>query len=94
MSKEKESKATVRYLFGLAKTQNARLYGSVIFGVLSGIAMFIPFYAVYRVMLVLFDEADSNIIFWGAIAAVCIVLRFLFHGISGTLSHVCAYRNC
>lgn len=92
MSKEKESKATVRYLFGLAETQNARLYGSVIFGVLSGIAMFIPFYAVYRVMLVLFDEADSNIIFWGAIAAVCIVLRFLFHGISGMLSHVCAYN--
>ena len=68
------------------------LYGSVLFGVLSGIAMFIPFYAVYRVMMVLFDEADSNIFLWGLIATVCILLRFLFHGISGSLSHICAYH--
>ena len=88
MSKRKEEKASVGYLFNFAQSQREKLYGSVIFGILSGTALFIPFYAVYRVMLVLFGESKSNILLWSVITVVCILLRFLFHGLSGVLSQL------
>lgn len=91
MNDIKQKSVSVRYLFDLAKSHKGKLYAACVFGILSGIAMFIPFYCVYRVIMLAFDAKSEGMLVWGIIAAVCILLRFLFHGLSAVCSHLCAY---
>lgn len=92
MSEERKTKVSTGYLFQLAENEKGKLYAAVLFGILSGVAMFVPFYCVYRVMLVLFSADGSDILLWGILAACCILLRFVFHGLSSSMSHLCAYN--
>ena len=91
MSEEKQKSVSIRYLFELAQSHKGRLYAASVFGILSGIAMFVPFYCVYRVISLALNVEAGNMMKRGAIAAGCIVLRFLFHGLSSICSHLCAY---
>ena len=61
--------------------------------VLSGLVSFVPFIAIFKCVASMFNKSNDykEMFTWGIIALVSIVLRFLFQGISLSLSHVGAY---
>jgi ATP-binding cassette subfamily B protein len=61
--------------------------------VLSGLVSFVPFIAIFKCVAAMFNKSNDykEMFTWGIIALVSIVLRFLFQGISLSLSHVGAY---
>ena len=60
---------------------------------LSGFVSFVPFIAIFKCVAEMFNKSNDykEMFTWGIIALVSIVLRFLFQGISLSLSHVGAY---
>ena len=84
----------MKYLLSLADKENKRkIYISIGMSVLSGLVSFVPFIAIFKCVASMFNKSNDykEMFTWGIIALVSIVLRFLFQGISLSLSHVGAY---
>jgi ATP-binding cassette subfamily B protein len=84
----------MKYLLSLADKENKRkIYISIGMSVLSGLVSFVPFIAIFKCVAAMFNKSNDykEMFTWGIIALVSIVLRFLFQGISLSLSHVGAY---
>lgn len=93
-SKNKKEKVGMKYLLSLADKENKRkIYISIGMSVLSGLVSFVPFIAIFKCVAAMFNKSNDykEMFTWGIIALVSIVLRFLFQGISLSLSHVGAY---
>ena len=93
-SKNKKEKVGMKYLLSLADKENKRkIYISIGMSVLSGFVSFVPFIAIFKCVAEMFNKSNDykEMFTWGIIALVSIVLRFLFQGISLSLSHVGAY---
>lgn len=93
-SKNKKEKVGMKYLLSLADKENKRkIYISIGMSVLSGLVSFVPFIAIFKCVASMFNKSNDykEKFTWGIIALVSIVLRFLFQGISLSLSHVGAY---
>lgn len=93
-SKNKKEKVGMKYLLSLADKENKRkIYISIGMNVLSGLVSFVPFIAIFKCVASMFNKSNDykEMFTWGIIALVSIVLRFLFQGISLSLSHVGAY---
>lgn len=93
-SKNKKEKVGVKYLLSLADKENKRkIYVSMGMSVLSGLVSFVPYIAIFKCVAAMFNRSNDyqEMFIWGIIALVSIVLRFLFQGISLSLSHVGAY---
>ena len=93
-SKNKKEKVGMKYLLSLADKENKRkIYISIGMSVLSGLVSFVPFIAIFKCVASMFNKSNDykEMFTWGIIALVSIVLRFLFQGISLSLSHVGAY---
>lgn len=91
---KKREKVGIKYLLSLAGRQNKRkIYISVGMSILSGLISFVPYVGIFKCVAAVFQKSKDNreMITWGIIALVSIVLRFLFQGISLALSHVGAY---
>lgn len=92
--KNKKEKVGMKYLLSLADKENKRkIYISIGMSVLSGLVSFVPFIAIFKCVAAMFNKSNDykEMFTWGIIALVSIVLRFLFQGISLSLSHVGAY---
>lgn len=95
MEKEvKKEKIGVQYLFSLAGRDNKRsLYIAIFLSSLSGIASFVPYVMVFRTLLLLFqdDVGTGEVITYGVIAVVAILVRFLLQAASMAMTHIGAY---
>ena len=86
-------KVKVSYLFSLAGNKKTNLYIAILFSILSGLCTFVPYLMIYRAVLFLFEDGGggSEAMRYGIIAAVFILLRFIFQAISVSLTHLGAY---
>lgn len=82
------------YLFQLAGNNQRSLYIAVVFSILSGFMVFIPYVMVFRTILFLFEDGGAihQAIWYGVITIAAIVLRFVFQAISMVLTHKGAYN--
>lgn len=90
----KKEKVGIKYLLSLSDGENKRkIYVSMIMSILSGLVSFVPFIGIFKCVTAMFNKSNDykEIMMWGMIALVSIVLRFFFQGISLSLSHMGAY---
>ena len=95
MEKNKSPKPVkTSYLFQLAGNNQRTLCVAIIFSILSGLMIFIPYVMVFRTILFLFeDNGDvSQAIGYGVISVIAIILRFAFQAASMALTHIGAYN--
>ena len=95
MEEHKDSQPVkVSYLFQLAGNNQKTLYIAVIFSILSGLMVFVPYVMVFRTILFLFEGSGDvqRALWYGIAAASAIVLRFVFQAASMALTHVGAYN--
>lgn len=80
-------------LFSFAKGCKGKMTVSVICAMISVAGGFIPFYAVYQILLVFINRmADWNeVVYWTVAGMFGYIIKILFYGISTVLSHVSAY---
>lgn len=92
---EKSKKSGIGYIFELAGKNKILLVISAFFSVLSGLCTFVPFVMVFNTLLFLFQgTADTGVAMrYGIIAAIAIVLKFVFLIIALGLSHVGAFNT-
>lgn len=91
MKQQKES--WVKILFSFAGPCKGKMTLSVLCAVLSVAGGFIPFWAVYEILLAFINQtADLHgILFWCLVGAVGYLIRVLCFGISTILAHISAY---
>ena len=91
MKKQKES--WVNILFSFAGPCKGKMTLSVLCAVLSVAGGFIPFWAVYEILLAFINRtADlQGILFWCLVGAAGYLIRVLCFGISTILAHISAY---
>lgn len=83
----------IKTIFEFASNCKGKLILSVIMAIIGVFCSIIPYWAVYR-LIVLFMEQKVNIdyvIFYGVIAIISYAIRYICHGISTSLSHTSAY---
>ena len=83
----------LKRLLELAGQQRRKLIASCAFSVLGTALGLVPFILIYLMVLELFNPAINQLYVWKLVfwCFVAIVLRFVFMGLSGTLSHLAAY---
>ena len=86
-------KVKMAYLFELAGNRKTGLYMAIFFSVISGLCTFVPYLMVFQTVLFLFEGGSNSaeVIRYGIIAAIFILLRFIFQAISTSLTHYGAY---
>ena len=91
MKQQKES--WVKILFSFAGPCKGKMTLSVLCAVLSVAGGFIPFWAVYEILLAFINRtADLHgILFWCLVGAAGYLIRVLCFGISTILAHISAY---
>lgn len=92
---ENTRKSGIAYLLQLAGKYKLHLVLSAVFGILSALCTFIPYIMVYKTLLLLFggNTDFTQVLQYGAIAALAIVGKFGFSIISGTFSHLGAFNT-
>lgn len=92
---ENTRKSGIAYLLQLAGKYKLHLVLSAVFGILSALCTFIPYIMVYKTLLLLFggNTDFTQVLQYGAIAALAIVGKFGFSIISGTFSHSGAFNT-
>jgi ATP-binding cassette subfamily B protein len=92
---DKKEKTGIRYVLSLAGKNRLALYASAPFAVLSGLCAIVPYVMVYRTFLCLFSEGmdQAEALRYGIIAAIAIVLKFLFQIVSLSFSHIGAFNT-
>ena len=93
---EKKQKAVrTAYLFELAgNSQGWLLYFAVLCSIISGLMNFIPYVMIFKTILFLIEK-NSGVeiaIWYGVIAVISILLRFIFQAISMMFTHIGAYN--
>ncbi|KPU43248.1 putative multidrug export ATP-binding/permease protein [Oxobacter pfennigii] len=93
-SGRQSEKVKMSYLFELAGSKKRILYTAILFSILSGLSTFVPYVMVFRTVLFLFKDNGSMdaVMQYGLIAAVFILLRFIFQAISAGMTHIGAYN--
>lgn len=88
-----KDKGMLGSIFSYAKPCKGKLTLSVICALISVAGGIIPFVAVYRIIIMFFDNSVTveDIFFWGSICITGFIVKALFHAISTTLSHISAY---
>jgi ATP-binding cassette subfamily B protein len=91
----KKEKSGIAYVLSLAGKNRLLLYASAPFAVLSGLCAIVPYVMVYRTFLCLFSEGMdmAETLRYGIIAAIAIVLKFLFQIVSLSFSHIGAFNT-
>lgn len=95
MEKNETPKAVkTSYLLELAGNNQRNLYIAIGFSILSGFMVFIPYVMVFKTILFLFEGSGNLIqgVWYGVIAVIAIILRFVFQAVSMVLTHVGAYN--
>ena len=92
---ENTRKSGIAYLLQLAGKYKLHLVLSAVFGILSALCTFIPYIMVYKTLLLLFggNTDFTQVLQYGAIAALAIVGKFGFSIVSGTFSHLGAFNT-
>ncbi len=83
----------IKTIFEFASNCKDKLILSVIMAIIGVFSSIIPYWAVYR-LIIAFMEQKANIeyvVYYGAIAIISYVVRYICHGISTSLSHISAY---
>lgn len=83
----------VKILFSFAAPCKGKMALSVFCAILSVAGGFIPFWAVYEILLAFINQnvALNGILIWCLVGAVGYLLRVACHGISTILAHISAY---
>lgn len=91
MNQSKEN--WIKTLFSFASPCKGKMFLSVLCAMISVAGGFLPFYAVYQILLPFINrKADwSNVVFWCLAGAAGYFIKILFYGISTILSHISAY---
>lgn len=91
MKQKKEN--WVRILLSFTGSCRGRLLLSVLCAVLSVAGGFVPFWAVYQILLLFIGRAADmdQVFFWCLIGAAGYLVRTVFFGISTVLAHISAY---
>jgi ATP-binding cassette, subfamily B, bacterial IrtA/YbtP len=89
-----ERQNTFYTIFSFAGECKGKMTASVLCALVSVIGGWIPFYGVYRIILLFFEGEiqRSEILYWTALCLFGYFVKILFYGISTTLSHRSAYR--
>lgn len=91
----KTSSGGIGYVLHLAGKSRNLLIVSAVFSVASGLCTFIPFVMVFQTFLDLFEGTGSvsDALRYGVIAAIAILLKFLFLIVALGLSHIGAFNT-
>lgn len=91
--KQKE-KSPIPLLLKWAGSDKYYLYASMLLSLISGLSTMIPYYAVYKIMESVYEQAATKemLLQYGLLAAAAIALRFVLFGVSAVLSHKGAYN--
>lgn len=83
----------VKILFSFAAPCKGKMALSVFCAILSVAGGFIPFWAVYEILLAFINQnvTLNGILIWCLVGAVGYLLRVAYHGISTILAHISAY---
>lgn len=83
----------VRTVFSFASQCKGKIILSVICAIISVTIGIVPYWCVYRIisLFILGTPILPNVVTYCVIALISYTLRFLFYGISTTLSHISAY---
>ena len=83
----------VKILFSFAAPCKGKMALSVFCAILSVAGGFIPFWAVYEILLAFINQnvTLNGILIWCLVGAAGYLLRVAFHGISTILAHISAY---
>lgn len=83
----------VKVLFSFAGPCKGKMTLSVMCAILSVFGGFIPFWAVYEILLAFINQAADlrHILFWCMVGAVGYLIRVICFGISTILAHISAY---
>ncbi len=94
VKKEELKSVKSTYLFQLAGDNRITIYIAIIFSIFSGLMAFIPYVMLFKTILFLYkNNGDSKIVLWyGIVAVIAIIFRFVFQGTSMMLTHVGAYN--
>jgi ATP-binding cassette subfamily B protein len=92
---KKKEKSGIIYVLSLAGKNRLLLYASAPFAALSGLCAIVPYVMVYRTFLCLFSKGMdmTETLRYGIIAAIAIVLKFLFQIVSLSFSHIGAFNT-
>ncbi|MDF2987537.1 MAG: hypothetical protein K0R50_3047 [Eubacterium sp.] len=85
---------TFATIYHYARECRVKMLLSVLCALVSVTGGLIPYWGVYRILLLFFDKVPEvkDILFWTGICAGGYVIKLLFYGISTTLSHMSAYQ--
>lgn len=91
---DNRKQGTFKKVFSFAGECRGKMLASVLCALVSVIGGWIPYFGVYRIILLIFDGNTrwDSILFWGTVCLAGYVMKILFYGISTTLSHRSAYR--
>ncbi|MEY8357254.1 ABC transporter ATP-binding protein [Lachnospiraceae bacterium 54-53] len=91
MNQSKES--WLKTLFSFAGPCKGKMILSVLCAMLSVAGGFVPYFAVYRILLLFIERSEewNAVVFWCLAGAAGYLVKILFYGISTVLSHISAY---
>lgn len=90
----KQSKENwLKILLSFASPCKSRMILSVLCALLSVAGGFVPYYAVYRILVLFIDKSTewNTVVFWCLAGGIGYLAKILFYGISTVLSHISAY---
>ena len=94
--KSMEKKKTgISYVFQLAKDERKKLYLGMILSVISAALSLVPYFVVYKILLMIFQNNISykEILIWAGIGIVSAILQAILMSFAGILSHTAAFNT-
>lgn len=90
---EKAKQSWVSTLFSFASQCRGKMIVSVLCAVISVAAGIVPYYGVYKIIVMFIEETPvlSSLLLWTAVCLAAYVVKLLFYGVSTVLSHISAY---
>lgn len=84
----------LKKIFGYAGKAKTRMILAVLCACISALGGFIPFYAIYQIIMLLFADTPSfsAIMPWIAVSLAGILIKMVFRTVSTMLSHISAYH--
>lgn len=89
-----KKQSSIAFLWQEASAHHNKLYWSAIFSILSTILTYAPFFVGYLILNELLQSTPdyAQMKTWVLWTFILVILRFIFLGISGTLSHIAAFN--
>ncbi|MGI6176351.1 MAG: ABC transporter ATP-binding protein [Christensenellales bacterium] len=87
------SRSTFGSVLHFAKSCRWKMMFSILCAIVSVAGGFVPYYGVYQIILLFFtgNASMAGVLHWAMVCAAGYLVKFIFYGISTTLSHVSAY---